>query len=66
MKVLLLMQARRKRGAGGFNPPNNLLKFVDFVSEKAVIPKVLGMKIETRQERRGTCLSGGGPRPRIF
>ena len=28
------MQARRKRGAGGPQPPDNLLKFVDFVSEK--------------------------------
>ena len=29
------MQARRKRGAGGASaPPNNLLKFADFVSEK--------------------------------
>ena len=28
-------QARRKRvGAGGLHPPNNLLKFFDFVSEK--------------------------------
>ena len=32
--VLFIDQARRKRGAGGFSPPNNLLKFVDFVSEK--------------------------------
>ena len=31
-----LNQARRKRGGGwgGFSPPNNLLKFVDFVSQK--------------------------------
>ena len=31
-----LGQARRKRGGGwgGFSPPNNLLKFIDFVSEK--------------------------------
>ena len=27
-------QARQKRGAGGLQPPNNLLKFVDFASEK--------------------------------
>ena len=27
-------QARRKRGAGGLQPPNDLLKFADFVSEK--------------------------------
>ena len=34
----LKYQARRKRGGwggwGGFSPPNNLLKFIDFVSEK--------------------------------
>ena len=31
----LLIQARRKRGGwGGFSPPNNLLKFVDFETEK--------------------------------
>ena len=35
-------------GAGGLQPPNNLLKFVDFVRKKAVIDKVVGMKIQTR------------------
>ena len=30
----LTLQARRKRGRGAGSPPNNLLKFVDFVSEK--------------------------------
>ena len=32
----MALQARRKRGAGGggFSPPNNLLKFADFVTEK--------------------------------
>ena len=35
--VLFIDPVRRKRGgglAGGFSPSNNLLKFVDFVSEK--------------------------------
>ena len=33
--VLFIDKARRKRGElGGFSPSNNLLKFVDFVSEK--------------------------------
>ena len=41
-----VIQARRKREAGG--SPNNLLKFVDFVSEKAVKAKVAGMKIQIR------------------
>ena len=48
--VKYLVQARRKRGggAGGLHPPNNLLKFVDFVSEKAVKAKVVRIKIQTR------------------
>ena len=43
------IQARRKRGAGGLQPPpNNLLKFVDLLVKKAVKAKVVGMKTETR------------------
>ena len=46
---LCIRQARRKRGAGGASPPpNNLLKFVDFVSEKAVKAKVVRINIQTR------------------
>ena len=40
------------RGAGGLQPPNNLLKFVDFVSEKAVKAKVVRIKIQTRISSR--------------
>ena len=36
------------RGGWRASAPNNLLKFVDFVSEKAVLAKVVGMKIQTR------------------
>ena len=38
-------------GAGGPQPPNNLLKFGDFVS-KAVKAKAIGMKIQTRTYSR--------------
>ena len=35
METKHYLQARRKRGGwGGFSPPNILLKFADFVSEK--------------------------------
>ena len=34
-------------GGGGVRRPNNFVKFVDFVSEKAVMAKVVGMKIQT-------------------
>ena len=34
-------------GTGGFSPSNNLQEFVDFVSEKVVKAKVVGMKIRT-------------------
>ena len=43
----MICQARRKRGgAGGASAPNNLLKFADFVSEKAVKAKVVRTKIQ--------------------
>ena len=35
-------------GLGRLQPPSNLLKFVDFVSEKAVKAKVVRIKIQTR------------------
>ena len=33
-------------GAGGLQPPNNLLKIADFVNEKAVKAKVVRTKIQ--------------------
>ena len=34
-------------GLGGFRPPNNLLKFANFVSEKGCKAKVVRKKIQT-------------------
>ena len=44
MPFFSLMQACRKRGGWGLQPPNNLLTFADFVSEKGC--KSQGYKIE--------------------
>ena len=47
-KYLSTQQARRKRWAWGLqSAPHSLLTFVDFLGEKAVKAKVIGMKIRT-------------------
>ena len=43
-------------GAGGLQPPNNLLRFVDFEGKTAVKAKVVGMKIGTQLIRHSRKL----------